>query len=267
MAEVFGICRQLFCFVLFLVYSYSLSLPLSYTYINTMPYIQCNTSHRSCVDVAAELIKCIKDQFPSAPDWKLRQTVEDNLRVCFLKCQRGGSYYADGGTLGLHSKHFIIDDRCCYIGSQNLYVCDLAEWGVVIDSPEAVSDIKKQYWDGMWKVSYTHDDCNVDKVMDGLGIDRGAASKAEILRYDLEEAKKMCYHELPTYFQDDGDDTDDSDAEDALEHDTTVSRGLVIEEVKPAFDPNEPPPYYIEKYGKKIRNPEHEKFMKKKYGG
>lgn len=56
----------------------------------------------SCVDVAAEIIKCIQKQFPDAPDVKLREVVEDNLRVCFLKSPRGGNTYKDGSTLGLH---------------------------------------------------------------------------------------------------------------------------------------------------------------------
>merc|ERR1712194_775451 len=131
-----------------------------------------------CVDVASELIKCIKGQFPTALDSKLREVVEDNLRVCYLKCPRGGSYYSDGGTLGLHSKYFIIDDRTCYIGSQNLYKCDLAEWGVVIDDVAAVTSIKNQYWDPMWQVSYTKDDCDVDQVMDGLDIRRHSVTEA-----------------------------------------------------------------------------------------
>ena len=44
------------------------------------------------------------------------------------------------------AKHFIIDDICCYIGSQNLYICDLAEWGVVIDDAPSVKKIKEEYW-------------------------------------------------------------------------------------------------------------------------
>jgi hypothetical protein len=59
---------------------------------------------RSCVDVASEIIKRIKSQFPDAPDEKLRVVVQDNLRVCFVKSPRGGSSYKDGGTLGLHGK-------------------------------------------------------------------------------------------------------------------------------------------------------------------
>mmetsp|Transcript_23677 Transcript_23677/g.65728 ORF Transcript_23677/g.65728 Transcript_23677/m.65728 type:complete len:591 (+) Transcript_23677:112-1884(+) len=143
-----------------------------------------------CVDVAAEIIKAIKDQFPDAPDHELRQKVHENLRVCFLRCPRGGCHYSCGTSLGLHSKHFIVDDVCTYIGSQNLYVCDLAEWGVVIDSPGTVADIKKQYWDPIWKASYTTDDCDVDKVMDSLGIDRGAPNKLELTKVELEKTKE-----------------------------------------------------------------------------
>lgn len=167
----------------------------------------------SCVDVAAELIKCIQNQFPDAPDNKLRATVRDNLRVCFIKCRRGGRNYSDGATLGLHSKHFIVDDICCYIGSQNLYSCDLAEWGVVIDSSEAVADIKQQYWDKLWEVSYTHDDCDVDAVMDGLGIDRAAMSKLTMTKYELEQAKLALQSKYDHYSAPD----DESDASEGEE--------------------------------------------------
>ena len=87
------------------------------------------------------------------------------------------------------AKHFIVDDICCYIGSQNLYICDLAEWGVVIDDAEQVEKIKEQYWDQMWKTSFLKDDCDVQAVMDGLDIDRSAPqSKTDMT---IEQIKKM----------------------------------------------------------------------------
>ena len=92
--------------------------------------------------------------------------------------------------MNLTAKHFIIDDICAYIGSQNLYICDLAEWGVVIDDAKTVVDFKSQYWEPMWKVSYTIDDCEVGKVMDGLNIDRTAPSKTEMNTLHLQEIKK-----------------------------------------------------------------------------
>jgi len=202
-----------------------------------------------CVDVASELIKCIKGQFPTALDSKLREVVEDNLRVCYLKCPRGGSYYSDGGTLGLHSKYFIIDDRTCYIGSQNLYKCDLAEWGVVIDDIAAVTSIKNQYWDPMWQVSYTQCDCDVDQVMDGLDIRRHSVAEAA---HDSESDSDA---------EDEDDDDDDDD-------DEVQSRSIEPGQQPPPddFDPtSKPPSYWVHQRGKKVRNPEHIAFMKKKH--
>jgi phosphatidylserine/phosphatidylglycerophosphate/cardiolipin synthase-like enzyme len=125
----------------------------------------------SCVDVAAEIIKTIRQQFPNASDTALREKVAANLRVCFLRSKRG-QQWEDGESIGLHSKHFIVDDICCYIGSQNLYICDLAEWGVVIDHKEQVQSFMDEYWIPLWSTSYTPDDCDVQAVMDGLEFDR-----------------------------------------------------------------------------------------------
>lgn len=65
----------------------------------------------SCVDVAAEIIKCIQKQFPDAHDGDLRHKVQENLRVCFLKSPRGGYSYKSGATLGLHCKYSIASTR------------------------------------------------------------------------------------------------------------------------------------------------------------
>jgi phosphatidylserine/phosphatidylglycerophosphate/cardiolipin synthase-like enzyme len=54
----------------------------------------------------------------------------------------------------MSAKHFIIDDTCCYIGSQNMYICDLAEWGVVIDDAVVTTNLKKQYWCVIFPLSY-----------------------------------------------------------------------------------------------------------------
>jgi len=127
--------------------------------------------------VAAEIIKTIRVQYPSASDAELRRKVGDNLRVCFLK-DKVGKTWKDGVTMGLHSKHFIVDDICSYVGSQNLYICDLAEWGVVIDDEEEVKKMMVDYWNKIWKYSYTGEDCDVQAVMDGLEINRDAKSES-----------------------------------------------------------------------------------------
>lgn len=124
-----------------------------------------------CVDVAAEIIKSIQKQHSEIDDAKLRAMVLDNLRICFIRHGKSAQY-EDGETIGLHSKHFIVDDKCCYIGSQNLYMCDLAEWGIVVDSETEVKKIMNDYFTPMWNNSYTGEDVDVERVMDGLDVDR-----------------------------------------------------------------------------------------------
>lgn len=110
------------------------------------------------------------------------------------------------------AKHFIIDDICCYIGSQNLYICDLAEWGVVIDDPKATLSIKAQYWDPMWKCSYVLDDCEVDKVMDGLKISREAEGRYEMTKLQYEQAKFNMQYQAKLKLQEYGFDSDDDES-------------------------------------------------------
>jgi phosphatidylserine/phosphatidylglycerophosphate/cardiolipin synthase-like enzyme len=146
----------------------------------------------TCADVGAEIIKTIKEQFRTANDAQLRQRVSDNLRISYLREKRG-QHWDDGMTMALHAKHFIIDDMCCYIGSQNLYICDLAEWGVVIDDKEKVQELMAEYWEPMWAASYSPDDCNVQDVMDGLAIDRDGENPdnmSEDVKNKVEVAKE-----------------------------------------------------------------------------
>lgn len=125
-----------------------------------------------CVDVASEIIKAIRKQNSIIDDAKMRAMVTDNLRICFIRHNKS-STYNDGNSIGLHSKHFIVDDRCCYIGSQNLYECDLAEWGVVIDDEDEVAKIKNDYFVPMWRNSYIPGrDVDVERVMDRLNVNR-----------------------------------------------------------------------------------------------
>lgn len=112
-------------------------------------------------------------------------------------------------TLGLHSKHFIVDDKCAYIGSQNLYVCDLAEWGVVIDHAPQVQQMMTEYWNPMWSFSYTGEDCDVQEVMDGLKIDR-SAEEQNIFMSPIEKRRQkmqMAAMQTPTRTMDHVDST------------------------------------------------------------
>ena len=147
----------------------------------------------TCVDVAAKLIQTIQKLYPAAKDAELRKIVADNLRVCFVRQKRGRNY-DDGMTIGMHAKHFIVDDVCTYIGSQNLYVCDLAEWGVLIDNGEAVKKLMAEYWNPMWTSSYTGEDCDVHRVMDSLDVDREGTEQTILSEAKTVDAAAMQAH-------------------------------------------------------------------------
>jgi len=121
----------------------------------------------NCVEVCSEIIKAVQKEYPDADDAHLRKMVQENLRVCYVNSR------SPMIPLGNHAKHWSIDDRAFYIGSQNLYVCNLAEWGVLVDNRQQTQKILAEYWRPMWNSSYVEDkDVDVDEVMDSLNVDR-----------------------------------------------------------------------------------------------
>jgi len=125
----------------------------------------------NCVDVAAEIVKRIQKHCQGVGHRSLRTKVTRNLHVCYIRRDNKRTY-EDGANIGLHSKHFIVDDTCFYIGSQNLYFCDLAEWGVIIDNESKTRDILNEYWIPLWDSSFHPADCDVGIVMDNLSVSR-----------------------------------------------------------------------------------------------
>jgi hypothetical protein len=136
----------------------------------------------TCVDVAAELIKTVLRQYPIAAKLnsaKLREKVSTQIRVSYLRGPDGNSHWPGMGknaTRAFHAKHFIVDSRAFYIGSQNLYISDLAEWGVVVDDRTSTEKVLREFWSPLWERSYRPEDCNVEAVMDGLRVGRDGES-------------------------------------------------------------------------------------------
>mmetsp|Transcript_29296 Transcript_29296/g.32420 ORF Transcript_29296/g.32420 Transcript_29296/m.32420 type:complete len:580 (-) Transcript_29296:31-1770(-) len=143
------------------------------------------TNGWSCADVGSEIIKRIEKQFPNASAVQLRQKVEDNLRICYIRHAKQCKYSKSDREIGNHAKYFIVDDVCTYIGSQNLYECDLAEWGVLLDDDRTAKRMLEEYWKPLWEASYIKEDCEVDKVMDGLSIDREGDNVHTVSPHDI----------------------------------------------------------------------------------
>jgi len=144
-----------------------------------------------CADVASEIIRTIQDDVEETdsdddddsdeerPEKRgLRRLITENLRLCYIR-QGSQNKWQDSKTMGMHAKHFIIDDKAYYIGSQNWYVCDLAEWGILVDNADQTRKVLHEYWHPMWQNSFEVDrDCNVDEILDGLDMDRDGESLA-----------------------------------------------------------------------------------------
>ena len=61
--------------------------------------------------------------------------------------------WKNGGTFANHAKFIMVDDAVFYVGSSNLYSSDLQEYGVFIDDPTAVAQMKTDYYDKLWHYS------------------------------------------------------------------------------------------------------------------
>jgi len=58
-----------------------------------------------------------------------------------------------GHPIGNHSKFWMVDDRYFYLGSDNLYPVDLQEFGYILDDRAAAAELRRKYWDPLWRWS------------------------------------------------------------------------------------------------------------------
>lgn len=142
----------------------------------------------TCNDVASEIIKAIQANVDDADEDKLRSVINDKLFVTYVRTASGQHTWESGAAMGNHAKFFMVDDLCYYIGSQNLYVCNLAEWGLVIDDKEQTDNILNQYWNPLWEQSFQEADMDENEVMEGLGIDRDGGDGDEA---NLDDSERL----------------------------------------------------------------------------
>jgi len=76
--------------------------------------------------------------------------------------------------VGQHAKVWAVDDVALYVGSENLYPADLAEWGVVIDDAERVEEWLNVYWRPLWAATEGL------RVSGGVGMNESCTATIEI---------------------------------------------------------------------------------------
>ena len=76
----------------------------------------------------------------------------DKLHLANLRSSAAITW-PDGGKLASHAKLIIVDDRTFYLGSQNLYVANLAEYGFIVDDQNATRAVLREYYEPMFGLS------------------------------------------------------------------------------------------------------------------
>ena len=61
--------------------------------------------------------------------------------------------WSNGFEFANHAKFMMIDEALFFVGSENLYPADLIEYGVFVSDPDAVQQMRAEYWDQLWSYS------------------------------------------------------------------------------------------------------------------
>lgn len=81
-----------------------------------------------------------------------RALVCEHLHAATLRFSDDDTW-ADGTSIGNHTKLIIVDDVAFYLGAQNLYPTDNAEFGLIVDDAEVTGDLLARYWNPLWENS------------------------------------------------------------------------------------------------------------------
>jgi phosphatidylserine/phosphatidylglycerophosphate/cardiolipin synthase-like enzyme len=77
--------------------------------------------------------------------------IRDRFHVASFRYSSEDSYPLGNTAIPNHAKTLIVDDRIFYIGSQNLYKCDLNEFGYIVEDPAIARSYLDQYWLPLWE--------------------------------------------------------------------------------------------------------------------
>jgi phosphatidylserine/phosphatidylglycerophosphate/cardiolipin synthase-like enzyme len=90
---------------------------------------------------------------------KFRTEMNVNAHIAELnsKLKLATLYYADNSQSSNHSKVYIIDEDCFYVGSDNMYpsadIEGLQEFGYLIEDKKETQKFISEYWENLWKYS------------------------------------------------------------------------------------------------------------------
>lgn len=82
-----------------------------------------------------------------------KQRASERLRVASIRYSGDASYPPDHVPIGNHAKSLIVDDSVFLIGSQNMYLSNLNEFGYIVEDATAAKAYIDDYWTPLWRWS------------------------------------------------------------------------------------------------------------------
>ncbi|CAE8641023.1 unnamed protein product [Polarella glacialis] len=120
----------------------------------------------TCEDVGGMLVKVAMESNPQVPVEEMSRLVSSHLKISYIRSSSKSRDWPDGEHVGNHSKVIIVDEIAHYIGSQNLYIANLCEWGLIFDDADQTAKFMDSYWNPMWQQTLNAKDCLANEVME-----------------------------------------------------------------------------------------------------
>lgn len=102
-------------------------------------------------------LKWYIEQNPKAPKGaKLDALLKEKVAIAYIRCSDSFEAWKIGAhdyPLANHAKLWIVDDKAFYIGSNNVYFCELQEYGYLVDDQATTKKLLDEYWNKLWQYS------------------------------------------------------------------------------------------------------------------
>lgn len=94
---------------------------------------------------------------PKAPKGeKLDTLLKEKVAIAYIRCSDSFDTWKIGAhnyPLANHAKLWVVDNKAFYIGSNNVYHCELQEFGYLVEDKVATKMLLDKYWNELWKYS------------------------------------------------------------------------------------------------------------------
>lgn len=131
-------------------------------------------------DVNAKLLTIMTDELHMA-EITSKNLINTYFKVASIRFSSDKTY-PKNVPIPNHAKTFMVDDTAFYIGSQNQYICNLNEFGYVVEDVDKAQEYINSYFNPLWDKS----NCTVSTT---FSKDVANAEKAEAMLFILELKK------------------------------------------------------------------------------